>query len=134
VTGMLPEPTVSAEDPQSQIQEVESFTPEQVLAFVRDVAARRDSALAHYYRTMAAGRVKDGVEVVLQLLEVHLELKRRYGRGARTGSRAHAAEIRRLLDSTNSANLVAAAAYLESAYGVLPPSRARETVAESLPS
>ena len=76
-----------------------------------------------------AARIKDGVDVVLQILDVHLELKRRYGRGARTGSRKHAAEIRRLLEATNSANLVVAAAYLESAYGVLPPSRARGTVA-----
>jgi hypothetical protein len=89
--------SASAGDPPPQGEEVESFTSEQVLAFVRDVAARHDPQLAHYYATMPNSRVKDGVDVVLRILAVHLESKGRYGRGARTGSRRHAAEIRRLL-------------------------------------
>ena len=44
VTELLPESTDPAEDPRSEDEEVESFTPQQVLAFVRDPSARIDES------------------------------------------------------------------------------------------
>ena len=100
----------------------ECITCASVLAYVRTVAARRDPALAHLYKTMPSERVGDGIEIALQILGAHITLKRRYGRSAKTGARAHREEIREILDSTNISNLVLAQAWLEAGYGALPSS------------
>jgi hypothetical protein len=120
-----PESTSPAENPMPEDEVLESFTHEDVLWFVRNEAARRDPALAHLYRRMDASRVKDGVDVVLALIQAHRDLVGRWGRRARTGKRKHAQRVYALLASTNEANLVLAEAYLFSAYATLPPSRSQ---------
>lgn len=111
---------------QPQGEDFAYVTPDSALAYVRVAAARRDPALARHYQTMSSDRVKDGIEIALQILDAHITLKRRYGRGARTGARAHHAAIRQLLESTPSSSLVLAQAWLEAGYGVLPSSRPSE--------
>ena len=115
-----PEPTNTAEDLDPEGEEF--VRPEDVLAFVRDAAARRDPSLAHHYATMTPRRIKAAADLAQHILAAHLELRRRQGRGARTGRRVHAQAIYSLLDSTNTCNLVLAMAFLEVAFGVLPPS------------
>jgi hypothetical protein len=122
VTKSSPEPTDPAEDPQSQNEAVDSFTPEDVFAFVVEEACRRDPRNAHHYRGMDAARVKDGVEVTQELLAVHRTLLGRWGRGARTRKRQHAQQIYALLTTTNEANVTLAMCYLEAAFALLPPS------------
>lgn len=119
----LPEPTIPAEDlpPQDDAEGGEIVRLEDVLTFVRAEAARRDPALAHHYAQMRPGRIKAAADLAQHILAAHLELRRRQGRGARTGRRLHAQQVYALLDSTNTANLVLAQAFLEVAC-ILPVS------------
>jgi hypothetical protein len=102
-----------------EVEDIESFTPEDVLRFVRHVAAQRDPRRSHRYASMSASQIKDGVDVVLRILAAHREL---LNRGARTGKRAHNQRVYQLLAATTPANIVLTEAYLEAAYGILPPS------------
>lgn len=103
----------------------EGIWPSAVLAFVRQEAAGMDPAHSHIYKAATLRRIKNAAWLAYDLMGVHLELHRRLGRGARTGRRAHAAEIRRLLENTNAANLVLAQAALVAAIGTLPPDEPR---------
>src|SRR5687768_3108391 len=90
----------------------ECFTAENVLGFVRDLAAARNPYSAHSFRTVDLNRLRSGARVAQRLLNAHLELRRRMGRGARTGKRAHAAAVRRVLEASNERDLELAAAVL----------------------
>src|SRR5215217_8093699 len=114
--------TRSPEDLERDADPIETFSAEQILFFVRDEAADRDPRYAHLYRSMSAGRVKDGIEVAQQLLRAHLALYRCHGRG---GRKEHRAAIERILESTNDASLVLALAWLTAAFALLPRSRPR---------
>ncbi len=122
----LPEPTSQAREPDTEPTEdmwSMSVTPEQVLDYVRDQATRRDWRHAELYQAVDAARVKDSIEVLRTILAVHLEFHRRTGRKARTGRRQHQAAIRDAIAATNEATFILGLAWLDAAYGLLPPSR-----------
>jgi hypothetical protein len=82
------------------------YTAEDMLTFVRNVAGASTS------RSVDLTRLRSGVRVAQALLDAHLKLRRRTGRGARTGRRAHAAAVRRVLEDSNERDLVLALAML----------------------
>jgi hypothetical protein len=120
-----PERTTPPEDPPPTDDETVRFSPWQLHRYVVDVAIERDPARAHVYKTVSPDRTKDGVEVVLALIELHQAMTRRRQQHPRTRCRQHAEQVAELLATTNEADLTLAAAYLQSAYGTLPLSRSQ---------
>jgi hypothetical protein len=107
-----PAPTVRAESPPPAEEPDESYTGDDILAFVREMAATNDPRRAPIYRAVEPERIRAGARLAQQILETHLELRQRMGRRARTGRRKHAQSIYQLLDSTNDADLELAVAAL----------------------
>jgi hypothetical protein len=99
--------------------------PEDVLDCVRQEAARLDWRSARVYEAASPRRVKNAGWLAHDLIAAHLELHRRTGRGARTGKRQHAAEVRRLLEATTDADLQLAQCLILAAIGMLPPDAPR---------
>ena len=102
------------------------FSPADVLAFVRTVAAQRDPQNARHYADCDASRIKDGVETLQAIMRAHLEFHVRTGRGARSGRRRHAAAIREAVLATNPVTYTLGLVWLDLAFGLLPSSPAPE--------
>ncbi len=90
----------------------ECLTADDLANFVRVLAADCDRRHAHIYRAVEPARIRAGARVAQQILETHLALRQRMGRGARTGRRKHAQEIYRLRADTNDVDLSLAVAVL----------------------
>ncbi len=105
-------PIAPAEPPPPAEEPDEGYSADGILAFVREMAATRDPRHAHLYRAVEPERIRAGARVAQQILETHLALRQRMGRGARTGRRAHAQTVYHLLDSTNDIDLELAVAAL----------------------
>ena len=116
-----PAPDHTSSEPGPESEDELCIHPEDVLRYVREQAGRIDPRHADLYRTMSPTRIQDGAELAQRLLATHRTLLGRWGRLARTGRRAHLQQVYRLLRSTNEANVVLAEAYLETAFGTLPP-------------
>jgi hypothetical protein len=97
------------------------FEREAVLEYVREEAGRIDRPRSRLYHSVSSRRIENAAWLAYNFMAVHRELHLRVGRGARSGKRAHAAEVRRLLESTNDADLALAMAVLVAAIGTLPP-------------
>jgi hypothetical protein len=109
-------------DPEPGSEWTETFTPAQVLAFVRSEAALRDPRHARIYETADPSRIKDGIDTLRAIVSAHLEFHQRTGRGAKSGRRAHAAAIRTAVLATNEVTFTLGLIWLELAFGLLPPS------------
>ena len=96
-----------------------SYTEEDILAFVRTIAARRDPGRILPYSSTSPARIKHAAAVAQRVLEVHLRYLRSSPRAR--GRRQHNAEIFRLLDQTNPGTLTLALAWLDAAFALLPP-------------
>ena len=104
--------TVPAVPPPPAEQPDKSYTPDDILAFVREVAATSDPRHAHILRAVEPERIRASARLAQQILETHLELRQRMGRRARTGRRKHAQAIYQLLGNTNDIDLELAVAAL----------------------
>jgi hypothetical protein len=113
-----PEFVTSAEEPEDEIL----FSPEDVLDFVRRVAAERDPRHASIYADVDPSRVKDGIVTLEALMRAHLEFHRRTSRGARSGRRVHSQQIREAVLATNEVTFTLGLVWLDLAFGLLPPS------------
>ncbi len=120
-----PAPTVRAESAPPEEEPEAWFAREDLLGFVREEATLIDPVHSHIYRAASPRRIRDAGWTAHDFMAVHAELHRRTGRGARSGKRQHAADVRRLLNSANDADLVLAQALLLVAIGTLPPDAPR---------
>ena len=100
-------------------EEIETYSEADILAFVHEIATRRDPGRILPYTTASPARIKHAAAIAQRLLETHLHYLRASPRTR--GRRQHNAETFRLLEETNPGTLTLALAWLDAAFALLPP-------------
>src|SRR5215211_8971906 len=101
---------------ESPTPQPESLTRAAILGELQLIAAELDSAHADIYRAMSTDRWLGATDLAAELLLAHL----RHHHRRSGGRRAHRAAVRALLDQSNRVQLVAALAWVNMAFWLLP--------------
>ncbi len=111
-------PTTAAETPVGCPVPLPTFTVDELLALVRDMAAHWDPQNASIYRAMDTPRIQAAVRDLTRLMEAHVTYARRRWRGS--GKREHTREVYQVLDETNTPNITIGFLFCLAAGGLFP--------------
>ena len=107
------------ESPAPQPETTATLTRADILTELRESATQLDPAYADLYRSMSTMRLLGAADLASELLLAHSRYQRRHS----GGRRAHSAAIFALLDQSNRVQLVAALAWVNMAFWLLPTPR-----------